>query len=89
MEKATDKIDISDVCETTVEPVVDISEKPLTKKAKTIIKNCKVLFWNKHSKNFAFDFDGKSIQITLDKPIDTMGDTVKIKYENCKYVMIE
>ncbi len=51
------------------------------KSAKTKVlnpKRCKVLFWNKYSRNIAFDFDGKSVQIVLDKPLSFCNGTVSV-----------
>jgi hypothetical protein len=55
----------------------------------TTVKNCKVLFWNKHSRNFAFEYDGTSVQVILDEPMETCGDTIKIKHENNKYEIVK
>ena len=62
--------------------------KPV-KKSKSIIKNCKVLYWNKDSKNFAFQYGNKKIQIVLSEPLKTCGSTVKVEYTDGKYKLLE
>lgn len=61
----------------------------LVKKQKLIIKNCKVLYWNKDSKNFAFQYGNKKIQIVLSEPLKTCGATVKVEYTDGKYKLLE
>ena len=70
---------------------VDSATEPskLVKKPKSIIKNCKVLYWNKDSKNFAFQYDNKEIQIVLSEPLKKCGATVKVEYTDCKYKLLE
>lgn len=62
--------------------------KPV-KKSKSIIKNCKVLYWNKDSKNFAFQYGNKEIQIVLSESLKTCGATVKVEYTDGKYKLLE
>lgn len=59
------------------------------KKNKSNIKECKVLYWNKYSTNFAFEYNNKPIQITLSSPLKNCGKTVKIGFENGSYELIE
>lgn len=59
------------------------------KKQKSNIKNCKVLYWNKESRNFAFRYGDKEIQIVLSEPLKTCGTTVKIKHTDGKYKLLE
>lgn len=61
----------------------------LVKKPKSIIKNCKVLYLNKDSKNFAFQYGNKKIQIVLSEPLKTCGTTVKVEYTDGKYKLLE
>ena len=61
----------------------------LVKKTKSIIKNCKVLYWNKDSKNFAFQYENKEIQIVLSEPLKTCSATVKVEYTDGKYKLLE
>lgn len=70
-----------------VESVAEPSK--LVKKLKPIIKNCKVLYWNKDSKNFAFLYDNKEIQIVLSEPLKMCGATVKVEYTDGKYKLLE
>ena len=39
------------------------------KKPKSIVKDCKVLYWNKDSRNIAFQYEDKKIQIVLSEPL--------------------
>ena len=59
------------------------------KKQKTITKNCKVLYWNKNSRNFACQYEAKQVQIVLSQPLKTCGEFVKIKFINGKYELLE
>jgi len=59
------------------------------KKPKSIIKDCKVLYWNKDNRNLAFQYDDKQIQITLSEPLKACGATVKIKFTDGKYELLE
>lgn len=59
------------------------------KKPKTIVKDCKVLYWNKNSKNFAFQYEDKHIQIVLSEPLKVCGATVKVKFSDGKYELLE
>ena len=61
----------------------------LVKQSKPIIKNCKVLYWNKDSKNFAFQYGDKEIQIILSEPLKTCGATVKVECVDGKYKLLE
>lgn len=61
----------------------------LVKKSKTNIKNCKVLYWNKNSRNFAFQYGNRKIQIVLSEPLKTCSTTVKIEYTDGKYKLLE
>lgn len=62
--------------------------KPV-KKIKENIKDCKVLYWNKDSKNIAFQYGDKQVQIVLSEPIKTCGATVKVKFLDGKYELLE
>lgn len=59
------------------------------KKQKTIIKDCKVLYWNKDSRNFAFQYEDKQIQIMLPEPLKICGTTVRVKFTDGKYELLE
>lgn len=59
------------------------------KKPKSIVKDCKVLYWNKDSKNFGFQYEDKQIQIVLSEPLKTCGATVKIKFADGRYELLE
>lgn len=59
------------------------------KKQKPIIKDCKVLYWNKDSKNFAFQYEDKQVQIMLSEPLKTCRTTVKVKFTDGKYELLE
>ena len=59
------------------------------KKPKSIVKDCKVLYWNKDSRNIAFQYDDKKIQIVMPCPLDKCGSTVKVKYTDGKYEILE
>ena len=80
-----------------VEPVTEetvgvdsVTEEPKrAKKQKALVKKCKVLYWNKYSRNFAFQFDDKNIQITLPVPLKKCGDVVNVKYTDGKYEIVE
>lgn len=61
----------------------------LVKKQKSIIKNCKVLYWNKDSRNFAFQYGNKEVQIVLSEPLKTCGATVKVECTDGKYKLLE
>ena len=61
----------------------------LVKKPKSIVKDCKVLYWNKDSRNIAFQYEDKKIQIVLSEPLKTCGATVKIEYADGKYKLLE
>lgn len=65
------------------------SETIKPKPKRVTAKECKVLYWNKHSKNFAFLFDGQKVQIRLSAPLITCGDTVKIKLIDGKYELMD
>lgn len=59
------------------------------KKPKSITKDCKVLYWNKDSRNFAFQYDDKQVQIVLSEPLKVCCATVKIKCTDGKYEILE
>ncbi len=59
------------------------------KKSKAVVKDCKVLYWNKHSNNFAFQYGDKKIQIVLPEPLIECGETVSVKYTDGKYEILE
>lgn len=59
------------------------------KKQKSIVKDCKVLYWNKDSRNIAFQYEDKKIQIVLSKPLKVCGTTVKVKFTDGKYELLE
>ena len=62
--------------------------KPV-KKSKSIVKDCKVLYWNKDNRNLAFQYENKQIQIVLSELLKTCGATVKVKFTNGKYEILE
>lgn len=62
--------------------------KPV-KKSKTVIKDCKVLYWNKDNRNLAFQYENKQIQIMLSESLKTCGTTVKIRFTDGKYELLE
>ena len=62
--------------------------KPV-KKPKSIVKDCKVLYWNKDSRNIAFQYEDKKIQIVLSEPLKACGATVKVKFADGKYELLE
>lgn len=64
------------------------SSRPV-KKPKVIIKDCKVLYWNKDSRNIAFQYEDKQIQIVLSEPLKVCGATVKVKFTDGKYELLE
>lgn len=80
-----------------VEPVTDeiikvdsvTAPSKSVKKQKTIIKDCKVLYWNKESKNFAFQYNSKQVQIVLSEPLKKCAPVVKIRFSNGKYELLE
>lgn len=51
-------------------------------------KKCKVVYWNKYSRNFAFRYDDNDIQITLPKPLKKCGDYIQVKCVNGKYEVV-
>lgn len=51
-----------------------------------MIKECKVISYNKHLKILVFDFDGKQIQTSVDISIDT--HTVYVKFINREYSLV-
>ena len=59
------------------------------KKQKSIVKDCKVLYWNKDSRNIAFQYEDKQIQIVLSEPLKVCGATVKIECADGKYKLLE
>lgn len=59
------------------------------KKSKAVVKDCKVLYWNKHSNNFAFQYGDKKIQIVLSEPLSNCGDTVSVRCTDGKYEILE
>ena len=59
------------------------------KKQKTVIKDCKVLYWNKDSRNFAFQYEDKQVQIMLSEPLKTCSATVKVRFADGKYELLE
>lgn len=59
------------------------------KKQKTITKDCKVLYWNKDSRNFAFQYGDKQVQIVLSEPLKVCGATVKVKFTDGRYEILE
>lgn len=61
----------------------------LVKKTKSTIKKCEVLYWNKNSKNFAFQYGDKKVQIVLPEPLKACGATVKVEYTDGKYKLLE
>lgn len=62
--------------------------KPV-KKQKSIIRDCKVLYWNKDSRNIAFQYEDKKIQIVLSEPLKVCGSTVKVEFTDDKYKLLE
>lgn len=56
---------------------------------KTIVKECKVLYWNKDNNNLAFQYEDKQIQIVLSEPLKSCGATVKVKFADGKYELLE
>ena len=70
---------------------VDSVAEPLksVKKTKSIVKDCKVLYWNRDSKNFAFQYDNQVVQIMLDEPLEKCSDVVKVEYTDGKYKLLE
>lgn len=59
------------------------------KRSRAIVKDCKVLYWNKESRNIAFQYEDKKIQIVLSEPLKMCGATVKIKFTDGKYELLE
>ena len=59
------------------------------KKPKSIIKDCKVLYWNKDSRNIAFQYEDKKIQIVLSEPLKVCGAIVKVKFTDGKYEIVK
>lgn len=59
------------------------------KKPKSIVKDCKVLYWNKDSRNIAFQYEDKKIQIVLSEPLKMCGATVKVKFTDGKYEIVK
>ena len=51
-----------------------------------MIKECKVLSYNKYLNILVFDFDGKQIQTTA--KLDTECKTVFVKYKDGKYEIV-
>ena len=51
-----------------------------------MIKECKVLSYNKFLNILVFDYDGKQIQITA--KLDTECKTVFVKYQDGKYEVV-
>ena len=51
-----------------------------------MIKECKVLSYNKFLNILVFDYDGKQIQITA--KLDTECKTVFVKYKDGKYEVV-
>ena len=51
-----------------------------------MIKECKVLSYNKFLNILVFDYDGKQIQITA--KLDTECKTVFVKYKDGKYEIV-
>jgi len=51
-----------------------------------MIKECKVLSYNKFLNILVFDYDGKPIQTTV--VIDTDSKTVFVKYKDSKYEIV-
>lgn len=56
---------------------------------KPIIKECKVLYWNKENNNLAFQYENKQIQIVLSEPLKSCGATVRIECTDGKYKLLE
>ena len=52
-----------------------------------MIKECKVLSYNKFLNILVFDYDGKQIQITA--KLDTKYKTIFFKYKDFKYEIIK
>lgn len=87
---ATEKLDgFESVADETIKAESVAEPSKTVKKQKPSVKECEVLYWNKHSRNFAFKYDGKGIQITLDEPMIECGSTVKVKYADGKYEILE
>lgn len=59
------------------------------KKQKSVIKDCKVLYWNKDSRNFGFQYEDKQVQIILSEPLKICGATVKVKFADGRYELLE
>ena len=59
------------------------------KKPKSIVKDCKVLYWNKDSRNIALQYEDKKIQNVLSEPLKVCGATVKVKFTDGKYELLE
>lgn len=87
---ATEKLDsFESVADETIKAESIAEPSKTVKKQKTSVKECEVLYWNKHSRNFAFKYDGRGVQITLDEPMIECGSTVKVKYTDGKYEILE
>lgn len=86
---ATEKLDsVESVADETIK-VDSVAEpsKPV-KKIKSVIKDCKVLYWNKDSKNIAFKYGDKEVQIVLSEPLKICGSTVKVRFTDGKYELL-
>lgn len=62
--------------------------KPV-KKSKAVVKDCEVLYWNKDSRNIAFQYEDKKIQLVMPCLLDKCGSTVKVRYTDGKYEILE
>lgn len=68
---------------------LDIKSKQSKSKMKDAKPNkCKVVFWNKHSHNIAFDYDGVIVQISLKKPLSICGEYVLVIKKNGIYSLV-
>lgn len=73
------------------EPVSDSDCSSLkSKQSKSQEKNtkpqkCNVVFWNKYSRNIAFDYNGAIVQISLKEPLPICGETVLVVKKNGVY----
>ena len=87
---ATEKLDgFESVADETIKvDSVAAPSKPV-KKSKAVVKDCEVLYWNKDSRNIAFQYDDKKIQIVMPCPLGKCGSTVKVKYADGKYEILE
>ena len=55
----------------------------------TAAVKCKVVYWNKYSRNFAFNYEGQDVQITLPEPMGKCGAYVNVHYADGKYEIVK